>query len=367
MRWFLSLPFIALLIFSPFALASKNDLLTEYVQLSRYTDNQIEKFDKELDEALKKNTENFLEKSDTYSTLLHLRILLEEKEHLLEKESLEKELATLSPADFASISRLTEKYPQITPEGKKDLPPLSKKVLKKIQLEKTPFHSEKIQPSPGSDGNLTGNTFPQNTWALTYDDGPSGTTTLPLVEVLQDFETKATFFWLAENVERYPAIVQTVKEAGMSLQNHSYTHANLPKVSASQLHKEIVTSTEVETRIYGHTPTFFRCPYGEGMKVSRIRKLIAEQGMIHVFWNVDTLDWKDKDPSSIFARAKKQMLLSKRGIVLFHDIHQRTQEASRLLLNYANSLEGKDKIRWLTLPQIVKELNSSATQKYLKD
>ncbi len=74
--------------------------------------------------------------------------------------------------------------------------------------------------------------------------------------------------------------------------------------------------------------------------------------MIHVFWNVDSLDWQDKDPASILARVKKLMAAEKRGIILMHDIHPQTVEAVKLLLDSAAPTQ-----RWVVLPAIVDELN----------
>ena len=80
--------------------------------------------------------------------------------------------------------------------------------------------------------------------------------------------------------------------------------------------------------------------------------------MLHVFWNVDTLDWQDKDPASILARAKKQMQANGHGVILFHDIHPQSVEASKKLLEWSKTLKGtSDEIRWVTLPEIVDEMN----------
>ena len=75
--------------------------------------------------------------------------------------------------------------------------------------------------------------------------------------------------------------------------------------------------------------------------------------MLHVFWNVDTLDWQDKDPESVFKRAQKQMLQYNRGVVLFHDIHPQSVIASKKLVEWSK-VQG---VRWVKLNDIVKELN----------
>ena len=215
-----------------------------------------------------------------------------------------------------------------------------------------------VYPSPGTAGNLTGANFPRNTWALTFDDGPSAKFTRPIVQMLQAHGKKATFFWLAKNVSANRSVISLAEAAGMPLNNHSYSHRDLSKASYDQLKYEIADSTALEARLYSQRPEFFRLPYGAGVRDATVRKMIADQNLIHVFWNVDSLDWKDKDAYSVFERVKKQMQLQKRGIILFHDIHSQSVQASKMVLDYSDTLDGtSNRLRWVTLPQIVKELN----------
>lgn len=217
----------------------------------------------------------------------------------------------------------------------------------------------KYEPSMGPQGNITGSGFPNGVWALTYDDGPSSRYTPRVLANLQRLEKKATFFWLAQNVNSLPGIVRSALDLDMPLNNHSYSHADLTRQGADGIAHEIADSTHLETEIYGVKPRFFRCPYGAGFANTPIRRVIVEQGMIHVFWNVDTLDWQDKDPASILARAQKQMAQNKRGVILFHDIHPQSVEASRMLLEWSDTLRGTAFAhRWVTLPEIVDELNA---------
>lgn len=216
----------------------------------------------------------------------------------------------------------------------------------------------KFYSSTGPNGNVMGRVFPKNVWALTYDDGPNPTHTPAIVKNLNELGIKATFFWLAENVIRYQSVVDLVKENGFPRENHSWTHAQLPKLSDEQLQKEIIQSTAVQAKAYGEKPLFFRCPYGAGNSVLRIRKMIADLGMIHVFWNVDSLDWQDKDPESIVARVQKQMKAAGQGVILFHDIHSQSVIASKKLVEWAKTLKGTEhEIRWVGIPEIVNEMN----------
>lgn len=217
-----------------------------------------------------------------------------------------------------------------------------------------------IFPSAGSHGTLSGNEYHGQDWSLTFDDGPHSSYSAKVLANLQAHGFHATFFELAENASKLPHVSKSLKNAGMLMANHSYTHAQLPKLSAEKLKHEVVDSTETLTRVFGEKPKYFRCPYGSGLNVSRVRQMIADQGMIHVFWNVDTLDWQDKNPDSILARAKKQMKLNKHGVILFHDIHPQSVEASRMLMDYMKSTP---EIRVRLVSDVVDELNASARSK----
>ncbi|MCM2324777.1 MAG: polysaccharide deacetylase family protein [Oligoflexia bacterium] len=234
---------------------------------------------------------------------------------------------------------------------------LASEIEKKASSEGRSPQSDTIYPNPGKAGNISGYNFPANTWTLTYDDGPSTKYTPQVLANLRKHGVKATFFWTAQNLslDATQEIIRTAMTDGNVGACHSYTHANLPKLSDEALRHEIVDAMDKSTEIYGVRPKFFRCPYGAGLNVPRVRQLLADQNLIHVFWNVDTLDWQDKDPESILARAQKQMAKEGRGVVLFHDIHPQSVIASEKLLAVTAG-----KVRWASLPEIVDEVNGKA-------
>ena len=229
---------------------------------------------------------------------------------------------------------------------------------------RTPQSLKSIVPSPNSDGTVTGNTFRQGRWALTFDDGPSNQYTPMVLDNLQAHNLKATFFWLAVNIPKNPAVIARAKSMGMVLGNHSFTHPQLPTLSAEGLHHEIVDSTDVDIKYFGFKPKFFRCPYGAcGGSGSQIRQMIADLGMVHVFWNVDSLDWQDKNSATVYQRVKKQMAAIKRGIILFHDIHPQSVEASRRIMDDLVQSQKLGEARVLTIEQAVDELDSAEGMK----
>lgn len=196
--------------------------------------------------------------------------------------------------------------------------------------------AQKIEPGTGPNGNITGNTFPKGVWAITFDDGPHPTYTNQIVNNLKEFNIKSTFFSLSKNVVQYPKVTNGIKAEGMEIANHSHDHPQLPKLNESQLDFQILSSTDKITGVIGEKPKFFRCPYGAGTNVAKVRTRIAKEDMVHVFWSVDSLDWQDHNPASIVERVKKQVSMSKNGggIILFHDIHPQSVIASKEIMKY---------------------------------
>jgi peptidoglycan/xylan/chitin deacetylase (PgdA/CDA1 family) len=239
---------------------------------------------------------------------------------------------------------------------KKSIKSLSKKIQHfKKEVVGRSTSSETIFPSAGAAGNITGRGFPKNTWSLTYDDGPGAKTTPQILKNLKDRNMKATFFMLAKQVEALPTISKTITSDGHDLASHSYDHAQLTKVSASELEKQIGGSKKVIEDKLGKPIKLFRLPYGAGVSNATIRAKIAQHAMVHVFWNVDTLDWQDKNPTSILNRTVKQMSASANnsGVVLFHDIHQQSVIASTMLMDHFISKGTKV----CTVQEVVDQIN----------
>ena len=274
----------------------------------------------------------------------------------------------------ASLPIIKEAYKDFGPQSpmETDIGAILKKASAEIREEvrehtnRSPQASEKLEPSVGPNGNMFGDKFPVNTWALTYDDGPGATTHLVL-DNLKKHNMKATFFMLSQQISN-PAFVEVAKrvqEEGHAIACHSFTHPQIPKLDQAGRTHEIVDAKEVFTKFFskepGDTPPrFFRLPYGAGVSVPSVRQMIADNNMIHVYWNVDTLDWQDHNPESIHDRALKQIKQLKRGIILFHDIHPQSVIASELLMH--DFEDPANHIRLVTIPEITDELNAQVKE-----
>jgi peptidoglycan/xylan/chitin deacetylase (PgdA/CDA1 family) len=197
----------------------------------------------------------------------------------------------------------------------------------------------RIFPSIGQTGNITGSGFPNRSWSLTFDDGP-GALTPAVLSNLKTHGLRASFFVLTSQLEKSSEFASFARQAvqdGHDVFSHSYQHLKIPKLPESDQRHEIEEALVVFESILGFRPDLFRLPYGAGVNNSVVRGNLLKSCQVHVFWNVDTLDWQDRDPASIVNRAISQMKILDRGVILFHDIHRQSVIASERLMSYLNS------------------------------
>lgn len=213
----------------------------------------------------------------------------------------------------------------------------------------------RFYPTTDRAGNITGNEFPAKVWSLTFDDGPGSSNTIKVMNNLKKHSLRASFFQVTKNAKSLPQVTKTLLENGMEIACHSYGHRETPKLSSEQRNYEIRTAAQDLSKIAGKPMQFYRLPYGAGVSVSDIRSRIASENMIHVFWNVDTLDWMAQPPADIVARTIKQVRGSSRdaGVILFHDIHDRTVIASEEVMRFLT----QDNRKVCVLEEIVENLN----------
>lgn len=222
----------------------------------------------------------------------------------------------------------------------------------------TEANDKRFYPSQTKAGAITGNEFPAKVWSLTFDDGPNTTSSATILKNLKEKNLKATFFQLTNMVNANPTISKQIRDAGMEIASHSYTHKQLTKVGAQTLDHEITGAIRDLKKVQGTEIRFFRLPYGAGVSTSSIRQKIAANNTIHVFWNVDTLDWMSQTPDKIVERTLSLMKKTKSdaGVLLFHDIHNRTAQATPAIMDYLK----KDGRRVCTLAEIVDQMNEGA-------
>ena len=151
--------------------------------------------------------------------------------------------------------------------------------------------------------------------ALTFDDGPHKTHTKEILETLDAYDVKATFFVVGTNAERFPDIVQYAVNKGHEIGNHTYTHPNMKGISHSELQAELSLNEDLLFSICGVRTKLFRPPCGE--MSDTVSSITEESGYRLVLWDVDTRDWEHRSKNAIVSSIKKNV--KDGSVILMHD------------------------------------------------
>lgn len=161
--------------------------------------------------------------------------------------------------------------------------------------------------------------------AFTFDDGPNTTTTKKLLNSLDKYDAKVTFFVLGSRVEANKEVLKRAYEEGNDIGSHTYSHKDLTTLKAKELEKEINKTNEKVKQIIGVEPIYLRPPYGS------INNHVKNKYIMHtICWNIDSLDWKNKNRNKI----KKMIVSNARdgAIVLLHDIYEESVNGALLAM-----------------------------------
>lgn len=151
--------------------------------------------------------------------------------------------------------------------------------------------------------------------ALTFDDGPHPRLTPRILEILDRYKVKATFFTVGINVHYYPETFEKIVAGGHEIGNHTYTHPHVSRIDINTLKGEIV---RCEEEIYEHgeyKTKLFRPP--EGMIDDGVTSLLRELDYKVILWDIDTRDWDHTGAASIAEMIIKRV--SSGDIILMHD------------------------------------------------
>ncbi|SOE17575.1 peptidoglycan/xylan/chitin deacetylase (PgdA/CDA1 family) [Hoeflea halophila] len=170
---------------------------------------------------------------------------------------------------------------------------------------------------------------------LTFDDGPMPGKTDRVLEILDQFGVKATFFMVGQMANSYPAVAARVVNHGHSVGGHTYNHANLASTDTNRALADIATGNAAVTRATGAPIGFFRFPYLADTVA--LRNSVAARGMVILDVDIDTKDYFKLSPQTIAARTMAQLRDRRKGVILMHDIHHRTAAMLPLLLSQLRS------------------------------
>ena len=186
----------------------------------------------------------------------------------------------------------------------------------------------KPEPKPAPAAPAPAPTTGNKVIALTFDDGP-GPHTAHLLDILDQYGAKATFFLIGSKVSSQANVVRSIQARGHQLGNHSWSHPELPKLPVDQIAGEVDRTNEAIKQVTGVTPAILRPPYGavNGVVLEQLRL----RGMSSILWSVDTRDWADRNSDIVCSRAVAGARPG--AIILMHDIHQTSVGAVPCILS----------------------------------
>lgn len=151
--------------------------------------------------------------------------------------------------------------------------------------------------------------------ALTYDDGPHPLYTEKLLDVLREFNAKATFFAVGENVENNLSTACRMITEGHELGNHSYSHRKMVGINLDTIRTEIQKTDDIFSNLGVRSDIHFRAPFG--LKRIRLPWELARRNKTNVLWNVDPKDYQALSAEEIASCVINNVKPG--SIVLMHD------------------------------------------------
>ena len=143
---------------------------------------------------------------------------------------------------------------------------------------------------------------------LTFDDGPIPEVTPRVLEILERYGVKATFFMVGDNIDKHPDVFDKVVQAGHTIGNHTYNHLKGWRCTTAE-YLANVEKFPKETNL-------FRPPYGKATFWQR--RALVKQGYTLIYWDILTRDYEaTRTPEAMLAQVKQQVRPG--SIINFHD------------------------------------------------
>lgn len=196
-------------------------------------------------------------------------------------------------------------------------------------------------------GSLTGNKV-----ALTFDDGPDVRFTPQVLDALNEYGVKATFFLMGARAREHADIVRRMNQEGHAIGNHTYWHPNLVDEPLDRVHWEVTTTGDTLEEIIGYRPRLFRPPYGS---LNRdIVELLADLNYSVILWSVDSLDWTQPGADAI---ADLVLANTQPGsIILMHDGGDWTMDLSGTVNSLHQIIPALQQagLQFVTVPELLR-------------
>lgn len=157
--------------------------------------------------------------------------------------------------------------------------------------------------------------------ALTFDDGPGNYTT-QIVDILRQYDVRATFFMVGNRVANYEDAVRAVVAQGSEIGTHTWAHKDLTGISPDAIESQLRRGMDIIEQATGQKVTTMRPPYGASNK--DVRDVSRTLGLTIVTWNVDTEDWKTNNADATYNAIMRHV--KDGSIILCHEIKSSTAQ-----------------------------------------
>lgn len=192
--------------------------------------------------------------------------------------------------------------------------------------------------------------------ALTIDDGPDPEVTPKVLDLLDRYQVRATFFCIGEQVARHPEICRAIVQRGHVIENHSQTHRHdFSLLGPRGLQKELEQAQHTLTAITGRRPVFFRAP--AGLRNPFLDWALAKTGLKLAAWTRRGFDTRTANPDVVLERLLRD--LKPGAILLLHDRHSaRTEQGAPVILEVLPRLleaAAQAQLNFVTLPAMLQQ------------
>jgi peptidoglycan/xylan/chitin deacetylase (PgdA/CDA1 family) len=166
---------------------------------------------------------------------------------------------------------------------------------------------------------------------LSFDDGPIPGRTDRVLATLDEFGVKGAFMMVGEMAALHPELARKVAMDGNAIGSHTYKHDNLASLTFDMAMAEVMRGEAAVTKATGVEVNFFRFPYLADSH--KLRAAIAMRDMVVMDVDVDSKDYFNTTPVAVTKRTLDLLHKRGRGIILMHDIHNRTATMLPTLLS----------------------------------
>lgn len=187
-----------------------------------------------------------------------------------------------------SVSKNVDNAGEVTPPDKSQTSTAENTNTSTNTNTPTTKPSSETTTSANTSGDKIGDSATKKEVFLTFDDGPTTNITPQILKILDDYNIKATFFVVGQNVEKHPELVREEKAKGHSIENHTYSHDyKYIYASTSNFIKDIEKNNQVLASVLGeYNSKIIRFPGGSfGSKRSPFREAVKKAGYTYVDWN----------------------------------------------------------------------------------